>query len=338
MSLFESLKRAPYAYDFHVALRRVETLFRNRPRFGETVRPSDEPLRLGQDPTMAFTPSVVADFKPPAEEGGPARLVVTFLGLFGSQGPLPTHLTEYARDRIRHSGDRTFAAFVDVFHHRMLSLFHRVWGSVEPTVAEDRPETSRFPAYVGSLAGLGLKSASRRDCLPDRAKLQFSALLADPVRHPEGLRGMVQSFFELPTGVEEFVGEWLDLPDNARWRLGGSPWVSSLGETSIIGKRVFRRDHKFRVVLGPLSNDDFERFLPGSESLERLKALVRAYVGDQYDWDVRLVAAPDAMTSLCLARRGRLAWNARVGPRVGQQRREDLIVDPITYQTRRLLA
>ncbi|MEL6236605.1 MAG: type VI secretion system baseplate subunit TssG, partial [Pseudomonadota bacterium] len=43
---------------------------------------------------------------PPGPEGsvpraGPARLRNLFFGLFGPMGPLPIHLTEYARDRAR---------------------------------------------------------------------------------------------------------------------------------------------------------------------------------------------------------------------------------------------
>src|SRR6478609_2460492 len=72
------------------------------------------------------------------------RLYVTFGGMFGPQGPLPLHLTEYARDRIINSADPTFARFLDIFHHRMLSLVYRAWADAQPTVQFDRPESDRF--------------------------------------------------------------------------------------------------------------------------------------------------------------------------------------------------
>src|SRR5690606_41455122 len=103
------------------------------------------------------------------------------------------------------------------------------------------------------------------------------------------------------------------------------------------GRRVFSRTHKFRVVLGPLGPDDFGRFLPGSPSLERLKALIRNYAGDEYAWDVRLVPAPDAAVQLELRGSGRLGWHTLLGP-IGQRRITDVIVDPFSGQTQRALA
>ena len=73
----------------------------------------------------------------------------------------------------------------------------------------------------------------------------------------------------LPVHIEEFSGDWLTLPPENRWRLGYSADVSQLGSTSIVGRRVFQRAHKFRVVLGPLRRSDFQSLLPGSPRLSR---------------------------------------------------------------------
>src|SRR3954447_9793819 len=96
------LQRAPYDFDFHAALRRLESLFRERPRFGQAMRPSDEPVRLGQEPSTTFAPSALKSFTPHTDDG-PGRLIVSFFGMFGPRGPLPLHITEYARDRQRNA-------------------------------------------------------------------------------------------------------------------------------------------------------------------------------------------------------------------------------------------
>ena len=44
-------------------------------------------------------------------------------GLLGPNGPLPLHLTEYVRERLRHHADPTFARFLDLFHHRFALFF-----------------------------------------------------------------------------------------------------------------------------------------------------------------------------------------------------------------------
>jgi type VI secretion system protein ImpH len=328
------LEQRPFDADFHLALRRLECLYRERPRLGEGMRPSDEPVRIGQDPSTAFAPSSVATFQRPSE-GRPARLGVAFLGLFGPRGALPLHLTEYARDRMRNAGDSTFARFVDIFHHRMLVLFHRAWAAAQPTACQDRPAQNRFALYVGALFGLGLRSAVEQDKIPDRVKLHYASRLAAPARNAEGLEAMVSGYFGVRAVVQPFIGEWISLPPDGRWRLGYSRDASTLGSSTILGARVWQCEHKFRIVLGPLSRAQFQGMLPGAESLATLASLVRAYVGDELDWEARLVLDDKETTQLRLGGGTRLGWNTHLGRR-GGAKNEDVIVDPRTGRTQRL--
>ena len=103
----------PFRFSFYRALRHLECLHSDRPRLGEAMRASEEPVRLGQEPSLGFAPSNLASFSKGAN-GKPSRLAVRFLGLFGPNGPLPLHLTEYAYDREHNFGDRTFRCFADV--------------------------------------------------------------------------------------------------------------------------------------------------------------------------------------------------------------------------------
>lgn len=331
-----ALARAPYEFDFHQAMRRLERAFRELPRWGEALRPTDEPIRLGQDPFLNFAPSTILGFTP-ASEKRPPRMAVAFLGLFGPHGPLPLHLTEYVRERIRNVGDETFAAFADVFHHRMLVLFHRAWAQSRPAVSRDRPRTDRFLTYVGSVAGLGLPSLRGRDPALHLARLHYAGRFSMAVRNPDGLRALLVGSLALPVAIEEFVGEWLPLPDAARFRLGFSAEVSSLGQTTVLGPRTFSRSQKFRVVLGPLSERDFSRFLPNGAGLSDLTALVQSYVGQELMWDVELVPAKSIGTQLRLGRNGRLGFDAVLGRPPAPLKRAHVLVNPLSGQTERLL-
>jgi type VI secretion system protein ImpH len=333
VALFEELERAPHAFDFHVALRRLECAYRERPRFGTAVRPADEPIRLGQDPSMAFAPAELAGFVPATEET-PARLLIAFLGMFGPNGALPVHLTEFARDRLRNAGDATFARFVDIFHHRIFLLFQRAWSIAQPAAEHDRPDDDRFKKYVGSISGFGMGTEGRLEHLPEEVKWYYAGLFATANRSAEGLCSLLSHYFELPISVEEFVGEWAPLPESSRFCLRGPEETSALGRTSVIGKRVRLCQERFRIVMGPLGQAAFERFLPGQEGLQRLAALVRTYAGSELSWDVRLVPAEDATDQLRLGDDRRLGWNTRLGHRKAR-RIEELIVDPSTRQTRR---
>lgn len=292
----EKLNTAPYKFDFYQAMRLLECTFADAPRFGHTVRLSDDPVRLAQEPSLGFAPASLSDFGPAADSRY-HKLSVRFFGLCGPNGALPLHLTEYVRDRMRHHDDYTFAAFLDVFHHRMLSLFYRAWADAQPTAHFDRSESDRFSVYVGSLLGIGMPSLRDRDELPDLAKLFYSGRFACQARNPEGLQAMLSDFFKLPCQIQEFVGQWTELPENCQFHLGDRPESSTVGVACTLGSHVWDCQQKFRITIGPVGWDDFERMLPGGESLRRLSAMVKNYIGDELLWDLNLVLRRDETPS-----------------------------------------
>jgi type VI secretion system protein ImpH len=330
LGLGRALQSEPYRYDFFQAVRSLECVHPGKPRIGRSLRPVDDPVRLGQQPSLAFAASALASYEP-AANGRPPRLSGYFFGLLGPNGPLPTHLTEYAYDRARNAHDPTFARFLDVFHHRMLTLFYRAWANARPTVSFDRPEADWFGVYLASLCGLGMDSLRDRDALPDLAKLHYAGRLACQSRHAEGLRAFVEDFFGLPARIEEFVGAWMDLPEDGRCRLGRAPETGTLGMTAIAGARVWGCQQKFRVVLGPLDFGHYRRLLPGGDSLRRLVALVRNYIGDELNWDLNLILKREEVPALLLGGSERLGWSTWLGRRTAESDAGDLMLDPSAH-------
>jgi type VI secretion system protein ImpH len=320
--------RAPQQFDFFQVLRRLEALYRDRPerpRFGAALRPREEPIRLAHEPSLAFAPAALAALRP-GRAGAPPTLSVNFFGLLGPNGPLPLHLTEYARDRQRNAEDPTMARFLDLFHHRMLMFFYRAWAGGQPTVNHDDPDTDRYQLYVGALAGLGLAALRGRDAFPDAAKLFYVGRLAAQTRNAEGLGAMIGEFFAMPARIQPFLGDWQDLPVEHRWRLGGASGGGRLGISTTLGAHAWSCQQKFRVLLGPLNRAQFQRMLPGGPGLKKLRALVGNYVGDELRWDVRLTLE-DRVEEPWRLGRSRLTWTAWLGRALGT-RREDLILDP----------
>jgi type VI secretion system protein ImpH len=330
LELFEALRLTPYAFHFFQAMRRLECRYRDRPRLGKAARLADDPLRLSQEPSMAFAPATLAAFDPGDADRAP-RLYQYFLGLFGPHGPLPTHLTEYARSRLRNDGDPTFARFADIFHHRMLCLFYRAWADTQPTVSYDRPETDRFNVYVGATFGLGMPALWRRDAVPDLAKFHYAGRLVGQTRNPEGLQAILGDFFKLSVRVETFVGHWLPLSESSRCRLGETPTTGLLGLTAVIGERVWDCQHRFRIVMGPMTLDEFRRFLPGTDSLRRLVAWVRNYVGDELLWDVNLILKKEEVPPLVLGEGSQLGWTTWLTGQPLARDADDLKLDAVTY-------
>ncbi|SFG09494.1 type VI secretion system protein ImpH [Duganella sp. CF458] len=333
LTYFQALETAPYRHDFFQALRRVECLFPQLPRIGQALRPADEPLRLAQEAAMDFAPATLSSFG--LAPGAPApRLAVRFFGLLGPNGPLPLHLTEFARSREQHAGDLALTRFLDLFHHRFLALFYRAWAQAQPTVSLDRPRDDRFSLYVGALCGLGDASLRERDAVQDNAKLFYAGLLSRQIRNSDGLVALLSGYFRVPVTLEPYVGHWLALPVEERTRLGGRrvPLQAAVGQGAVLGRRVWDRQYKFRLCLGPLDLAQLEQFLPGGPALSKLVSWVRQYLCLELDWDVRLLLKREQVPAARLGKHQRLGWSTWLGTRERQQDARDLVLDPERLQ------
>lgn len=310
-SLIERLAAAPYAADFRQAVRRLESAHRDKPRVGASSRAAEDPVRFGQDPSMEFAPAEMSSVR--TANGRPARVAVASFGLLGPNGPLPLHLTAFAREREHAHKDSSLVHFLEMLSHRFTSLFYRAWAVNQKTVSYDRPECDRWMAYLGTLEGLGQSSLRDRDHVPDAAKRFYTGRLAPQSKGAAGLRDLLADFFGVPVGIEEFIGQWVDLPRDCQCRLGQSRSSGEIGRSVMIGSKVWDCQMKFRVRLGPMRLADFERFLPGTASRRRLRDWIRLYTADELEWDAQLILLKEEVPALKLGQSGRLGWTTWIG-------------------------
>ena len=329
--LIQRLKSEPWRFDFFQAMRLIECHYADKPRLGKSIKASDDAIRLAQAAELDFAPSALAAWEA-GKEGHPDRLLVRFLGLFGPNGPLPLHLTEYARERLRYHGDKTFLRFADIFHHRILSLFYRAWADGQPTVHYDRVQKGidedRFSAYLGSLFGIGAASLRDRDAMPDRAKLHFAGHFACQTRHADGLRTIIADYFGIGTRIHQFVGEWMEIVMREQTRLGMHEQAGRLGFSTVLGERVYGCQHKFRIELGPMDMAHYRGLLPGQFGLTELVAIVRNYIGDELVWDVNLILRKEDIPPLRLDGGTQLGWTTWMGDKKDGKDADDLTLNP----------
>jgi type VI secretion system protein ImpH len=325
--LTRGLAEAPTTFDFFRAVRLLEARHADRPRVGASIDPREDPVRFGQHPYLTFARSTIESF---AEGGvnGPHRLFINFMGLFGPNGPLPLHITDYARDREANAKDATIAAFLNVFHHRLISLFYRAWAVNQKAVDLDRPEHADFTRLIGSFFGLGIPELRHRDAIPDWAKLYYSGWLSSQTRNAEGLETILRDYFQMPVRVQTFVGHWLKLPEHSVCRLGEQPETGTLGQSAVIGSRVWDCQLKFRVRIGPVGLAEVQRLLPGGRTFVRLQTWVRTYSGDGYFWDVQVVLKKEEVPAIQLGGAGLLGWTSWLKSRPSEKDAEDLILQP----------
>jgi type VI secretion system protein ImpH len=332
--LTRSLEKRPYEFGLFPLLRRIECLYDEKPRLGASQRPSEDPIRIGQEPATTFESASLTAFQI-AEDAKPHRLTVRHPGLLGPNGPLPLHLTEYAQQRMRRHGDQTFVRFLDIFHHRMISLFYRAWANNEPTISFDRPHSDRFSDYVGAMAGFGMSTLRKRDEVADLTKFYYCGRLSGQTKCAEGLQDILCDYFRLPVRIESFVGEWLTLPARDICRLGRDPANGTLGRSAMLGSRTWGCQHKFRIIVGPLGFDAYESLLPVGDRIRRLIALVRNYIGDELAWDLQLILKREEVPAMRLSSRSRLGWTAWLGKKPQACDADELVIDAFAFITRK---
>jgi len=342
LTFLAEVAREPYRYDFYQTLRRLECLYAQKPRWGTALRPVDEPVRLGQDPDLSFAPAPLASLEV-GKDGARPRLQVRLFGMLGPNGPLPIHLTEYARHRLRHAGDPTLCRFLDLFHHRFIALLYRAWAQAQPHVNHDRADQDHFLTYVGAFIGIAPKPLRHRDAVPDLAKLFHAGTLVRHVRDADGLAAIVRQFFRVPARIEEFVGHWLVLATRDRTYLGRNG--KQLGVSAVAGARVWDHQSKFRIHLGPLTLRQYESFLPAARAgagdgrsavtpLRKLVDWVRFYLCFELDWDVRLHLKRADVPPLKLGVQGQLGWTTWLGTRTSASDAGDLSLNCESYVDR----
>ncbi|WP_440996014.1 type VI secretion system baseplate subunit TssG [Arhodomonas sp. SL1] len=311
----DDLAHRPERYSLYAALRVFEVGHPRAPRLGRSRRPTEDAVRVGQQPSLRFAPGDVVAFEP----GQPSQLRCESFGLFGPNGPLPLHLTEYADERARQYQDPSFTAFINTFQHRLASLFYRAWADAQPTVQQDRPAEDRFSVYVGSLLGTGAPATRERDELGDFARYCRAGRFAPAAKSAEGLEDILNDYFGMACRIESFVPGWLDIPHDERLALGRGG-ANALGRRANLGARSWQCQFRFRIHVGPLSRETFERFLPGGPALGDLVDLVRAYLGDELQWDVALTLREAEVPPLRLSRGARLGWTSWLGQVAGDAR------------------
>jgi type VI secretion system protein ImpH len=317
-------------------MRRIEALTPSLPRLGEAARPADEPLRLAQEASLVFAPAPIAALTRAVDETArhPTVPMLTQrgFGFLGPNGPLPRHLTEFARERVLHHGDAAFPRLLDTLMHRFGLLFYRAYAQGRPVNNLDRPESDRFAFYIGALIGIADEASRARDAASDHAKLYFAGLFSMQTRPPEALAAIIAAVLRVPVRIEPFCGHWMTLARDEQTALvsradSDRQSFAALGRGAVLGARCWDRQHKFRIVFGPLTWAQYEALLPGGDALPVLVALVRQMLNRELAWDAQLVLRAPEVPTVCLGQSGRLGLSTWLAHPARQADAADLALD-----------
>jgi type VI secretion system protein ImpH len=254
------------------------------------------------------------------QAGTQISLVPTFLGLLGANGALPLHATERIAAVWRRDGDASARAFIDLFSHRMVSMFFQAWSKyrLEQTV-DIQGKDGQLPLLM-ALAG------QRGGDEIDHVAGYYAGLLRTRPVAANSVSRILSNHFGVPIVLEPFVEAWDDIPDNQRSRLGRK--IARLGYGATLGGRLRRRDIHARLNLGPLDKAGLERFLPRSKGAVALAKIMSLFGLSGLKIEVRLILQASCVEPLVLASQAgqakRLGWDAFLTGRDGKVSRNTL--------------
>ena len=218
----------------------------------------------------------------------PARMAVNFMGLTGPEGVLPYSYSLLISERMR-ARDTTLRDFLDLFHHRIISLFYRAWEKYRFGVAHERNQRDIVTQHLKDLVGLGESRLQERLAIRDDVLLFYAGLLAPQQRSAAALQQLVEDYFGVRVEVEQFVGGWYPLSPETQCAVGEDDDASEqLGWGAVAGDAVWDPQARVRLRLGPLTRRQYDDFLPNGSAFEPLQTLTRFFSGDQLDFEVQL--------------------------------------------------
>ena len=267
------------------------------------------PVRFRSRMDFEFPGTEIDRLRPAADDRSFPEMQVTFLGLAGAHGPLPSVYTEQLLLREKSA----LADFLDIFNHRLIVLLYRVHEMHHPALTSTSPENGLTASHLYAFFGLGCEptSAARdRLSLADRALLDYTGLLAHRPHSASGLKTLLSDYFQVEVAVEQFTGAWMNLSEDQWTRLGVKQGQNqTLGDGVILGKRVWEQHAGVTICLGPLDLNTFESFLPNGGAHRALCDLCRFYLGQEWDFSFRLELRTD-----------QIPWPAFSGARPGVRR------------------
>lgn len=245
----------------------------------------------------------------------PARITLTpaFIGLLGANGTLPFHYSERIAAQQLHKKDESARAFLDILSNRMVGLFFEAWGKYRLESKVDTHGVDQLRAMLMQLGGFKGEDATNHDESGAQEVLAyFAAAFRTRPTSAFAIAGALTEHFGMPIEIEQFVGSWDYLGANQRTNLGKA--APALGHGATLGGRIWRRDRRIRLNIGPLDKAECERCLPNGEAAAAMKKMLKHFGVSNLECEVRLILKPECIRPVVLTvntpAENRLGWGS----------------------------
>lgn len=323
---------AAVQYHPYQALRLLEAfgVSRGAPLLGEISQDlgrgrtaESEAIRLRPAVSMAFPASslesiereVTAD---PAQHR--YQVTVSFGGLYGVDTPLPLWMSQ----EIVWAGRQQPAtrAFLDIFHHRLLSLRYRAWRQHRYEYSFERGGRDRLSRMLMGLVGMSPEDTKQRLGATPLWMFRYFGLLLLRNRPASGLVTLLEAKLRTELSNEPLLRvsvcplpppRWIRLPDEQVTSLDRTK-RASVGKDTPLGRSILDRASYVRIVLGVMSYRNAQKLQKVCGGLlEQLETMCRFYLRQPLDLSFQVQVPANEVPKTFLGRTGGTAA-AQVAP------------------------
>ncbi|MDR3433878.1 MAG: type VI secretion system baseplate subunit TssG [Rouxiella aceris] len=292
-------------FNFYRFCQLVEQLSAGGKAPGSSFSLSDDAVRFRPHPGMGFP---VSELKCTQENAPyPPTVRTTFLGLYGTDSPLPT---SYIDDIAKHcEGHEHLEAFLDIFNHRIMTQYYRIWRKYSYPATFKDGGTDSISQNLMALSGITAFPG-----LPASRLLAMLQPMVCATRTAEGIAGVIGTQApatrvtvdpHLPVPIP--VREAAKLSVNSRVTLGDGP---------VIGQITYINHRCIGVTLYTEDTQEAKGWLPGGQLREDVFALLRVYLGNKYDARLQLTLPIDLVPLPRIDNKSvQLGYNAILGLR-----------------------
>lgn len=310
--LLERLLTRGWEFDFFQAVWLLERYGGGDVLVGDRGPVGRESFRFRPDVSLGFPATDVRRITrctDPASDTFYYQAEVTFMGLYGVSTPLPLHYatgilrsveqsgpaaTETAEPESQQSaargpGPTPMRDFLDIFHHRLVSLFYRSWLKYRYDRSFGMPDRDVITDYLLWLIGYSRDYTEATVGVPPIRLLRYAGILTQRPRSAVLLEGMLQDYWEdLAVEVQQCGGRWVPISPADRNRTGVAN--STLGRDLTVGEQVYDLSGVFNVTIGPMNWTAYLSFLPDKNRFAETRALVKHYCADPlaFTFELRL--------------------------------------------------
>ncbi len=306
-TLPEQIIAAPEGFDLDQLIYLIESIRTNITALGEGPNPAKEAVRIRSNLTMHHQGTEISRIEVANTPSGLPEVYINTLSLAGINGPLATPFTEMLLDSL-HDKDYTGLHFLDIFHHRLSSLWHRLRKRTYPHLYQSPPSSTPIGMLQQDLSGFKQQNDVQHTLFYDHFWRRARSL--------SGFLQMVEMIFGIRAKGTPFEGTWRTVSADTGSKLGASGQFQVLGHNAILGLRCWDQSAGFSITLSPIDWATLQQFLPftdptfGGGKFAQLKQLLISYMGSQPRVFLNLALQQAQNQGTFLNKRSALGWNS----------------------------